>query len=102
MNKEDTKSRVMVLVQGETPDGQICDENMTGELIMTFAVQPNGVRIHSFGSMTGGMALGLIHALETAIEDIKEDFPQVTLYEALNTALEGLVKLKDTEEDEDE
>lgn len=89
MNKENTKARVMAFVQGETPDGQVCDESMSGELVMSFVVQEEGVRIHSFGSMTSSMALGLIKALETAIDDIRGDFPMVTFYEALSTTLRG-------------
>lgn len=99
---EGTRSKVMVLVQGENSEGQVCDVTLDGEFAMIFVATDEGIRTRAFGSLNGPMACTLQNALNTTVSDLRDEFPQIALLEALE-ALEdkfGDVLQEDYEEDE--
>ena len=89
------KSKVALILQGESDDGTSCDERYSGDFAMVMVLDEEKAELKAFGSMTEPMAFHAMKVLHAELDDINKAYPRAAflfkLHESIGPDIEELM-----------
>lgn len=105
-SRDGVKSKVSLIMQGESDDGSICDRQYNGNFAVVLVMDEDKAELNAFGSLTDPMAFHALKVLNAEIDDISKAFPHAAvlrkLEEAMGPQLKELAEIITNNDEEDE